>query len=57
MIYPASYSPDDIKELFTDMIKKARSGAIRNGIISTAMLPFVLAFDVFTFISGVCFSP
>ncbi|EPQ56935.1 hypothetical protein GLOTRDRAFT_115070 [Gloeophyllum trabeum ATCC 11539] len=52
MIYPASYSAADIKDLFTDMIKKAKAGAIRNGIVSTAMLPFVLAFDVFTFISG-----
>ncbi|KZT18074.1 hypothetical protein NEOLEDRAFT_1143865 [Neolentinus lepideus HHB14362 ss-1] len=53
MIYPASYSADDIKTLFTDLIKKAKAGAIRNSIISTAMLPFVLAFDIFTFISGV----
>ncbi|GBE87799.1 hypothetical protein BKA93DRAFT_753126 [Sparassis latifolia] len=52
IIYPASYDAEDIKQRFTDLIKKAKSGAIRNGVISTAMLPFILTFDVLTFIAG-----
>ncbi|KDQ57394.1 hypothetical protein JAAARDRAFT_206947 [Jaapia argillacea MUCL 33604] len=52
IIYPASYTSENIKEMFVDTIKKAKSGAIRNGVISTAMLPFVLTFDVLTFITG-----
>jgi len=52
IFFPASCPSEDMKERFNLLIKSAKSGAIKNGVIATGMLPFVLAFDVLTFVTG-----
>ncbi|KAH8915166.1 hypothetical protein BT69DRAFT_1325530 [Atractiella rhizophila] len=52
VIYPASFPVEDIQEKFTTMLKTTKSAAIRNGVIATALLPFVFVIDTVTFLPG-----
>lgn len=41
---------EDLQSKFTTLLKAVRAAAIRNGVISTAILPLVFVFDTLTFI-------
>ncbi|KAK4705809.1 hypothetical protein P7C70_g392, partial [Phenoliferia sp. Uapishka_3] len=51
IVYPASMPAHDLQENFTAVLKATKAAAIRNGIIATAILPFVFVIEV-TFIPG-----
>ncbi|KAH7099840.1 hypothetical protein BKA62DRAFT_708978 [Auriculariales sp. MPI-PUGE-AT-0066] len=52
VIYPASFPAHNIQEMFTKMIAAVKAAAMRNAVISTAVLPVVFVFDTLTFIPG-----
>lgn len=41
---------EDLQTKFSTLLKAVRAAAIRNGVISTAILPLVFVFDTLTFI-------
>lgn len=51
-VYPRSWPAEHVRQEFTELVKSAKKGAIMNGVISTSLAPFALAFDCLTFIPG-----
>ncbi|KZT71868.1 hypothetical protein DAEQUDRAFT_763366 [Daedalea quercina L-15889] len=51
-LYPNSWPAENVRQEFTELVKSAKKGAILNGVISTCLAPFALAFDTLTFIPG-----
>ncbi|KAH9833281.1 uncharacterized protein C8Q71DRAFT_774876 [Rhodofomes roseus] len=51
-LYPKSWPAENVRQEFTELVKAAKKGAIMNGVISTCLAPFALAFDTLTFIPG-----
>ncbi|KAH9919861.1 uncharacterized protein B0H18DRAFT_1026507 [Fomitopsis serialis] len=47
-----SWPAENVRQEFTELVKSAKKGAIMNGVISTCLAPFALAFDTLTFIPG-----
>ncbi|ETW79481.1 hypothetical protein HETIRDRAFT_321588 [Heterobasidion irregulare TC 32-1] len=52
LFYPSNFPADNLQARFNALLKAAKSGAIKQGVIATGLLPFVLAFDVLTFVTG-----
>ncbi|ETW79432.1 hypothetical protein HETIRDRAFT_322254 [Heterobasidion irregulare TC 32-1] len=52
LFYPSNFPTDNLQARFNALLKAAKSGAIKQGVIATGLLPFVLAFDVLTFVTG-----
>jgi len=52
IFYPSDYPTENMQNDFTALLKHLKRGARKNSIISTALVPFALAFDTLTFIPG-----